>query len=454
MGTDLNGLSGGGIFGLRPPLGRARGIPSVAWNWGGSIVFSLLFFAAACTSDEPGETEEGAAGFLVVPSSGLITRESGSASTFTIRLASPPSAAVTIPLSSSNPNEGTVNPQSVTFAPGGWNHPQTVTVTGVDDALVDGNQPYTVLIAAAISADFRYDGLDPPDVSVTNLDDDGPENEVRFVALGDTGTGEQSQFDVAAAMEQKCAADGCDFALLLGDIIYGAGAWSADDPQWAEKFELPYAALNFPFYAALGNHDYSGDPVKGTYYVAYSAQNAKFVLPAEFYPFEQGEATFLALGTELLLMGSAAERAAAASAQGTQFTQALEQSTKPWRLAFGHHPYVSNGSHGNAGNYDGVPSSGIEVKEFFEQFLCGNVDVYFAGHDHDLEVLPGPTQCPMVFVVSGGGGRALRGFSGSNPFHFQKTSFGFAYIRLTAQTLTLQMLTTDGGMEYEMTLTK
>ena len=65
--------------------------------------------------------------------------------TFTVVLTSQPTAAVTIELSSSDPTEGTV-PASITFAPAAWNVAQTVTVTGVDDALAsDGDVAYTIV---------------------------------------------------------------------------------------------------------------------------------------------------------------------------------------------------------------------------------------------------------------------------------------------------------------------
>ena len=39
-------------------------------------------------------------------------------------------------------------------------------------AVDDGNIAYTIVTAAAVSADGNYDGLNPADVSVTNLDND------------------------------------------------------------------------------------------------------------------------------------------------------------------------------------------------------------------------------------------------------------------------------------------
>ena len=43
---------------------------------------------------------------------------------------------------------------------------------------------------------------------------------IRFVALGDTGTGDENQKKVAASAKRTCQKDGCDFVLLLGDNFY------------------------------------------------------------------------------------------------------------------------------------------------------------------------------------------------------------------------------------------
>ncbi|MBA4372139.1 MAG: hypothetical protein C0402_04695 [Thermodesulfovibrio sp.] len=111
-------------------------------------------------------------GITVNPTSGLTTTEAGGTAQFTIVLDSAPTNNVSINLSSSDTSEGTVSPASVTFTSGNWSTAQTVTVTGVDDAVVDGNIAYTIITAAASSADSNYSGLNASDVSVTNTDDD------------------------------------------------------------------------------------------------------------------------------------------------------------------------------------------------------------------------------------------------------------------------------------------
>ena len=109
---------------------------------------------------------------VVTPTSGLVTTEAGGAATFTVRLDNAPADDVTIPVSSSDTTEGTVSVSSLVFTSTNWNTVQTVTVTGVNDSLVDGNVAYTIVLGSATSADPDFQGLNPTDVSVTNTDDE------------------------------------------------------------------------------------------------------------------------------------------------------------------------------------------------------------------------------------------------------------------------------------------
>ena len=112
------------------------------------------------------------AGFIVTPTTGLTTNESGATANFTVALTSKPTRNVNIGLSSSNVNEGVPSTKLLIFTPTNWNAPQQVVVTGVDDSVVDGSIAYTIVTAAAISGDPRYNNQNPADVSVTNADND------------------------------------------------------------------------------------------------------------------------------------------------------------------------------------------------------------------------------------------------------------------------------------------
>ncbi|MBK8170954.1 MAG: hypothetical protein IPK60_11510 [Sandaracinaceae bacterium] len=110
------------------------------------------------------------ASVTVTPTSGLTTDERGATASFTMQLTAQPESDVTIGLTSSDISEGTVLPSSVTFTSGDWNVPQLVTVTGANDAIADGDIAYTIITSQAMSASEAYDGVNVPDVSVTNVD--------------------------------------------------------------------------------------------------------------------------------------------------------------------------------------------------------------------------------------------------------------------------------------------
>ncbi len=100
--------------------------------------------------------------------------EAGGQATFLVALLTNPGAAVTVAVASQDPTEGTVAPSVLVFTPdpsGTWQTPQTVTVTGVDDAVDDGDVPWTVRLTTTSSSGNNYDGLDE-DVAVTTTDND------------------------------------------------------------------------------------------------------------------------------------------------------------------------------------------------------------------------------------------------------------------------------------------
>src|SRR6185295_18154780 len=95
--------------------------------------------------------------------------ESGGSDSFTVVLTSKPTAPVTISITSTATTHGTVSKSSLVFDDTDWFTPQTVVITGHDDGVVTADQPYTITTGAAVSGDNVYNGMDPPDVSVTSV---------------------------------------------------------------------------------------------------------------------------------------------------------------------------------------------------------------------------------------------------------------------------------------------
>ncbi|SVD15745.1 uncharacterized protein METZ01_LOCUS368599, partial [marine metagenome] len=111
-------------------------------------------------------------GFTIQPGGGLITSENGGSDIFKVSLQLEPTHSVTIPVSSGDTTEGLIEVSELVFTIANWSTPQEIVVAGVDDGISDGNISYSIDLGTTISEDAAYNGKDPIDVSVTNIDND------------------------------------------------------------------------------------------------------------------------------------------------------------------------------------------------------------------------------------------------------------------------------------------
>ena len=113
-----------------------------------------------------------AAGFTLANTGGKTVSETGTTDTFTIVLDALPSSNVVLKITSSDEGEALVT-STITFTIGNWNIPQLVTITGIDDALIDGNQRSTITISVDdLLSDNNFDPLNDQTLEVIILDDD------------------------------------------------------------------------------------------------------------------------------------------------------------------------------------------------------------------------------------------------------------------------------------------
>jgi predicted phosphodiesterase len=199
----------------------------------------------------------------------------------------------------------------------------------------------------------------------------------RFAVLGDTGTGEKQQREVAVKVEEYRQKTNFSFVIMLGDNIYGS-----ERPQdFAKKFEVPYKPVleaGVKFYAALGNHD---DPNQ-RFYKLFNMDGERY------YTYEKGNIRFFVLDSNYL------DRRQLDWLEGE-----LKKSTSDWKMAYFHHPlYSSGGQHG----------SEIDLRELLEPLLVKyGVNVVFAGHEHFYErVKP---QKGIYYFTAGGAAKLRRG---------------------------------------------
>ncbi|MDH5759259.1 MAG: Ig-like domain-containing protein, partial [Gemmatimonadota bacterium] len=121
-------------------------------------------------------SDDDVAGFTVVESGGsTVVNEGGSSDGFTVELTAEPASDVVLLLSSGDAGEATVSPASLTFVPAEWNVPRTVTVTGVDDALIDGPQVTSITVSVnAVASDAAFATVSDSSILVTTADNDAP----------------------------------------------------------------------------------------------------------------------------------------------------------------------------------------------------------------------------------------------------------------------------------------
>jgi len=223
-----------------------------------------------------------------------------------------------------------------------------------------------VLTAAA------YAGLLAQSVALPNRADS-----VKFAAIGDNGTGDRPQYEVAQQMTSTHAKYPFDLVIMLGDNMYGGQKPS----DFVKKFEQPYAALlaaNVKFQASLGNHDRPEN-------VSYGLYNMN---GQRYYTYVRKNVRFVALDSTLM------DRK-----QLDWLDATLRDAREDWKVCYFHHPLYSNASrHG----------SSVDLRLLLEPiFLKNGVNVVFSGHDHVYERLK--PQKGIYYFVSGAAGQLRKG---------------------------------------------
>jgi hypothetical protein len=203
------------------------------------------------------------------------------------------------------------------------------------------------------------------------------QNSVRFVVIGDTGTGSHQQHELADVMMRYRQVFPFEFVLLMGDNMYG----SEKTVDYKGKFEDVYRPLldqKVKFYAALGNHDDSNQ----RFYEFFNMEGR------EYYQFKKGNVSFYSLNSNYM-----------DKKQIDWLNEKLAADKSEWKVAYFHHPpYSSGAAHG----------SDTKLREIVEPiFLKNGVNVVFAGHEHFYERIK--PQKGVYYFISGSGGKLRKG---------------------------------------------
>ncbi len=237
---------------------------------------------------------------------------------------------------------------------------------------------------------------------------------VRFAVIGDGGTGEKGQFEVAREMMKDHGKFPFDFVIMLGDNIYG-GQRPAD---FKRKFEEPYQPLldaGVKFYASLGNHDNSNQ----RYYKPFNMDGKRY------YSYKQGNAEFLALDSNYM-----------DPQQLDWLKKQLSGSSATWKICYFHHPLYSHGR-------DHGPDLDLRklVEPIFEE---SGVNVVFSGHEHSYERLK-PQKGISYFVLGNSGQLRIHNLRPSPDTDKSfDTDQSFALVEIAGDELYFQVISRTG----------
>src|SRR5687767_845672 len=135
--------------------------------------------------------------------------------------------------------------------------------------------------------------------------------EVNLLAMGDWGSAGSRQREVAGAMSRYITSANRKFdaMVLAGDNFYVTLDGGIHDPKWKTMFEDMYdpKVFDFPFYVALGNHDYQLDRHMVEFAYAQANPQSRWKMPARWYrvdfPQEDPIVTVLMLDSNFSIMG-------------------------------------------------------------------------------------------------------------------------------------------------------
>lgn len=214
------------------------------------------------------------------------------------------------------------------------------------------------------------------------------DSKFKFAVFGDSGRRTSRQFAVARQLEVWKP----EFMLHTGDVVYPHGEAKDYGPKYVE----PYRNLirSTVMYPSLGNHDYRssrGQPYLDFFEVPKAASDTE-----RYYAFAYGNALFLGLDTN--------QDVQPGSVQHTWLEGQLKASTADWIFPFFHHPPYS------AGDHKSNTTARKGLSPLFEKY---NVQLVFAGHDHNYERTKALEDFvkdgrPVTYMVAGGGGADLR----------------------------------------------
>jgi acid phosphatase len=194
--------------------------------------------------------------------------------------------------------------------------------------------------------------------------------------------------------------------------------------------------LKIPLYAALGNHDWRGNPEAQ---IAFTQKDPFWKMPAHNYSFHYPiEGAPL---VEVFVIDS--EKFDEAGEAWLQ--KAVAASTARWKILAFHHPLLDNGEE--------HPADEKQLWPKLKKIVCNKIDLFLGGHEHIFSHLQETIDgCPVEQVIIGTGGKELYGIKPIPPpgvkVFYSESRFGVGFFEISENRMKLTFYRADGTSSY------
>jgi DNA repair exonuclease SbcCD nuclease subunit len=288
-----------------------------------------------------------------------------------------------------------------------------------------------ISVAAGCRREFPADVVRRTTISITEMRPAAGQlalpkkaGSVRFAVIGDSGRGDDAQYQTAAQLIAWREQFPFDFVLMLGDNVYDHHT----PADYQRRFEQPYRPLldaGVTFHAAIGNHD---DPAQ-MFYEKFNMGGVRY------YSFRRAEMSLRGGLTGAGVRFFVLDSRSLDSGQLAWLHQQLRDSGSRWKIVYFHHPLYTSGRYRTAAR--------LLRDELEPVLVAGDVDVVLAGHEHFYERLT--PQRGIAYFVAGASGAlrkgdirpsdlTARGFDDDNSFLLMEVAGNELYFQAVSRT--------------------
>lgn len=270
---------------------------------------------------------------------------------------------------------------------------------------------------------------------------------INLIIVNDLGrNGFYEQRNIASLMGEMAETVSPEAILALGDIFHYEGVQSTDDPLWQSNYENIYThpELMVEWLPVCGNHEYRGNTQA---LLDYSRISRRWEMPAKYYSrtFRGKKTSVKVLFIDTTPLIDKYRNALDAypdvakedpEAQLEWLEKELATATEDWIIVAGHHPIFAETSKNE--------SERADMQERVDKILRRHkVDMYLCGHIHNFQHIR-LRNSDTDYIVNTSASLSRPKVKPTEETVFVSGKAGFSVLGVSAQTLTLSMIDSNG----------